>query len=292
MRYFRKFLCDVTENSFMQFLIAVIFIIPLIGIIGQYISSGFIFDNESVNLLYWPGCNYRLSVFLPVYISFGIMAVSYIYGIVYMCRKKNFLKVVLISFIFLFLNNLLGDIINFFIGIRDMQNINNIDFDGLVDKIIFASWYNPLWEEIFFTGIPLLLYTVLTKGKSSKVKSIGKLLYFICPSILCSIYHIPNHGPARIVDTFFTHILLEYIAFKFSFFANLVMHYIFDAMIVLSFYKYNNIPHSEIKWLVDNSSTLNTLMSILIIVFVLSVIFLAVKKVIKHMKDKTTLRSM
>ena len=127
MRYFRKFLCDVTENSFMQFLIAVIFIIPLIGIIGQYISSGFIFDNESVNLLYWPGCNYWLSVFLPVYISFGIMAVSYIYGIVYMCRKKNFLKVVLISFIFLFLNNLLGDIINFFIGIRDMQNINNIE---------------------------------------------------------------------------------------------------------------------------------------------------------------------
>lgn len=242
MMYLKKFLCDVTENSFLQFVVAIIFIIPLIGTIGQYISSGFIFNNESVNLLYWSGCNHTLNVFLPVYISFGIMAVSYVYGIVYMCRKKNFLKVVLISFIFLVLINLLGDIINFFIGIRDMQNINNMDFNGLVNKMIFASWYNPLWEEIFFTGIPLLLYTVLTKGKSSKVKVIGVILYFIFPSIICSIYHIPNHGPARIVDTFLTHILLEYIAFKFSFFSNLVMHYIFDAMIVLSFYKYNNIP--------------------------------------------------
>lgn len=290
MRYFKKFLCDVTENSFLQFLIAIIFIIPLIGTIGQYITSGFIFNTESLELLYWPGCNQSLDIFLPVYISFGAMAISYVYGIVYMCRKNNFLKVVLISFGGLFLSQLIGDIINYFIGIKDMQNINSMDLNGLANKAIFANWYNPLWEEVFFTGIPLFFYCFLTKGKSSKVKFMGKALYFILPSILCSIYHIPNHGQARIVDTFFTHVLLEYIALGFSFFANLVMHYIFDSIIVLSLYKYNNIPQSEIKWLVDNSGNLNTIMSILVIVFALSVIFIVVRKFIKYMKDKAVLK--
>ena len=282
MKKLREVMVSVCENSVLQLVMAAIFFIPLLATLGQYISSNFIFNKSYIHLLFWPGYDKSLSVNIPVWLSFGAMVLSYVYGIYYMCRRKTFIKVFFISCISLFLAQMLGNIINSFIGIKELQNINSMNFDGLINRMILAQWHNPVWEEIFFTGIPLILYVELTKNKSEKVKEIGKLIYFIVPSIICSIYHISNHGAARIVDTFFTHVMFEYIALKFSFFANLVMHYIFDAIIVVSIYKFKNVSYEEIKWLYDNSAMLNTTMSILVLLFLFILICLFVRRLIKQ----------
>lgn len=284
MKKLREVMVNVCENAVLQLIMATIFFIPLLATLGQFISSNFIFEKSSIYLLFWPGYDNSLSVNIPVWLSFGAMALSYVYGIYYMCRRKTFIKVFSISCISLFLAQMLGNIINSFVGIKELQNINSMNFDGLINRMILAQWHNPVWEEIFFTGIPLILYVELTKNKSEKVKEIGKLIYFIVPSIICSIYHIPNHGAARIVDTFFIHVMFEYIALKFSFFANLVIHYIFDAIIVISIYKFDNVSYEEIKWLYDNSSMINTTMSILVLLFLFILICLFVREGVKQKK--------
>lgn len=282
MKKLKEVIVSVCENTVLQLIITIIFFIPLVDTLGQFISSNFIFEKLSIYLLFWPGYDKSLSINIYVWLSFGAMALSYVYGIYYMCRRKTFIKVFFISFISLFLAQILGNIINSFIGIKELQNINSMNFNGLINKMILAQWHNPVWEEILFTGIPLFLYVELTKNKSEKIRSIGKLIYFIVPSIICSVYHIPNHGAARIVDTFFIHVMFEYIALKFSFFANLVMHYIFDAIIVVSIYKLDNVSYEEIKWLYDNSSMLNTTMSILVLLFLIILICLFVRGLIKQ----------
>lgn len=285
MNKLRESINKAVENNVLQVVMIVVFLIPLIATIGQYVSSNFIFEKSSVELLYWPCYEKSFKIYIPVWVTFGVMGLSYVYGIYYMCRRKTFVKVVLISFISLFLAQGLGNIINYFIGLKEMQHVNSMDLSGLVNKMILAEWYNPLWEEVFFTGIPLVLYTVLTKSKSEKIKNIGKVIYFIVPSVICSLYHIPNHGPARILDTFLIHVVFEYIALRFSFFANLVMHYIFDAMIVLSVYKFNSVSYDEIKWLSDNSSLLSSAMSICIILFLGLLVSLIIKNCIKYKKS-------
>ena len=282
MKKLKKVMVSVCENTVLQLIMVAIFFMPLIATLGQYISSSFIFEKSSIHLLFWPGYDKSLSIKIHVWLSFGVMAFSYVCGIYYMCRRKTFIKVFFISFISLFLAQILGNIINSFVGIKELQNIHSMNFNGLINKMILAQWHNPVWEEIFFTGIPLILYVKLIKNKSEKVKTIGKWIYFIVPSIICSIYHIPNHGAARIVDAFFIHIMFEYIAFKFSFFANLVMHYIFDAIIVVSIYKLDNVSYEEIEWLYDNSSMINTTMSILVLLFLIILICLFVRGLIKQ----------
>lgn len=284
MKKLREVMVSVCENSVLQLIMAAIFSIPLLVTLGQYISSNFIFEKSYIHLLFWPGYDKSLSINIYVWLSFGAMALSYVYGIYYMCKKRIFIKVFFISCISLFLAQMLGNIINSFIGIKELQNINSMNFDGLINRMIFAQWHNPVWEEIFFTGIPLILYVELIKDKSGRLKNIGKLIYFIVPSIICSIYHIPNHGAARIVDTFFIHVMFEYIALKFSFFANLVMHYIFDAIIVVSIYKFNNVSYEEIKWLYDNSAMINTTMSILFLLFIFILICLFVRGLMEKKK--------
>lgn len=290
MKKLKKAIGRTVDNKYLQSLLVMVFLIPLIATIGQYISSGFIFDKPPVSLLYWPGSDKSLKVYIPVWLSFGAMAASYVYGIYFMCRRKTFVKVTLMAFASLYLAQGFGNIINYVIGIKEMQNINSMEFSGLINRMIFASWYNPLWEEVFFTGIPLALFITLTKNRSEKIKFIGKMIYFIVPSIICSIYHIPNHGQARIIDTFLIHVMFEYIAIRFSFFANLVMHYIFDAMIVTSLYKVNNVSYEEIKWLSDNSALLNTIFSILMVIIFCTIIGLIIRNCIKQ-KYKNVIQS-
>jgi hypothetical protein len=42
----------------------------------------------------------------------------------------------------------------------------------------------------------------------------------------------------------------------------MVLHYIFDALMVLSFGKIKNIRPDEIRWLIDHSGILNTMFSL------------------------------
>ena len=161
MKKLREVMVSVCENSVLQLIMAAIFSIPLLVTLGQYISSNFIFEKSYIHLLFWPGYDKSLSINIYVWLSFGAMALSYVCGIYYMCRRKTFIKVFFISFISLFLAQISGNIINSFIGIKELQNINSMNFNGLINKMILAQWHNPVWEEIFFTGIPLILYVEL-----------------------------------------------------------------------------------------------------------------------------------
>ncbi|MBE6062709.1 MAG: CPBP family intramembrane metalloprotease [Clostridium butyricum] len=247
MQRLRKIIENTCESKVLQIIISIIFMIPLLATVGQYLDSKFIFEKSPISLLYWPGYKEGVRFYIRIWVIFGGMAISYLYGIYYMCRRKIFVKVVLISIGGLFLSQGLGNIVNYFIGIRELQNVNSMELNGLVNRMILAQWYNPLWEEIFFTGVPLTLYVLFFKEKSKRIKLIGKIIYFIIPSIICSVYHIPNHGAARIIDTFLIHVIFQYIALKYSFWANLVMHYISDAMIVTSIYRLKNVSYGEIK---------------------------------------------
>lgn len=285
MKFLKYLASRICENKPIAIILTFIFYIPFTLTLLQYQSSGFISKSSNVNLLYWPGSEKTFSLNIPVLISFGIMGASYVYGVYILNRKSIFIKVVLISMFSLLLGNVLSGIVSSMFNIHEMQNINNMNLNGVIDRAIFAEWYNPLWEEIFFTGIPLLIYKIVYKKLNCRMKKIFCVLYYIVPSVIVCIYHIPNHGYIRIADTFIIHLFSQYIATKFALIASIVMHYFMDAAIVISLSKYPNINHQEIQFLFDNQTTINTVFSISVLLLFIFVIFFILKYSINYYKN-------
>jgi hypothetical protein len=79
---------------------------------------------------------------------------------------------------------------------------------------------------------------------------------------VCGIYHIPGHGWIRFFDTLIISAGFSLMALKFSFFAPVVMHYIADAMLVMSLDKIKSIQPSEVEWIIQYGKTLNSFFSL------------------------------
>lgn len=273
MENIKKSLKQIPNNLLFQAILVFIFCIPLISTLGQFISSKFICENSAVLIIFWPGVKWKFALTMPVWFSFGIIVVSYVMGIGYMCKKKTFGKVVIIGFLGLIMAQLIGKGINYFTGWSELQNINSMNLNGLVNKMIFSQWHNPAWEEIVFRGIPLICILILKKKLSTKRYKLSVALYFIIPSIAMALYHIPNHGMSTVASTLVLSVVYAWLALKYTFFAPLIMHYIFDSIIVISMGKMKGISQNEIFWLSHNGGGLNTSFTIGIIILLIYMVF-------------------
>lgn len=283
---FLKYLADrICKNKIIAIVLTFLFLIPLVLTILQYISSGFILKSSGVSLLYWPGSKKSFTIILPVFISFGIMGLSYLYGIYYLNKRNIFLKVLLITILSVVLGRVGISIFSNIFNIHEMQSMDSMDLKGIVDRAIFSQWYNPLWEEMFFTGIPLLIYKALYNKLDDKMKKVLLILYYTIPSIIMCIYHVPNHGYIRIVDTFIIHIFSQYIATNFGLISTIVTHYFMDAVSVISFSKIANIDHNELKFLFENQNTIDTVFLVSLLLLLISVVFFILKYSFNYYKS-------
>lgn len=288
MKKIKQSFMETLNNLFFQIILAFIFSIPLVSTLGQFIASGFINKNNPVLIIFWPGVNWDFSISLPVWLSFGIMAASYVIGIGYMCKKRIFGKVVVIGFLGLKIAQLIGFGFNTITGFRELQQISSIAGDGAVNRAIFSLWHNPAWEEIVFRGLPLIIILILKKKLSSKKYDLAVALYFIIPSIAMALYHVPNHGMSRIADTLILSIVFTWLALKYTFFAPLIMHYIFDSIAVLDMGNMKGLPQNEVLWLSQNFGLIATAFSMGIIVLLISMIFIFIGNAWKSKKTYQT----
>ena len=81
--------------------------------------------------------------------------------------------------------------------------------------------------------------------------------YFLVPSAFFAAYHVPGHGYSRVVDTFILSVIFAWLALRYGFWSVLVLHWVFDAVSVLSIRKWG-APPGEVRWLADHSGALNT----------------------------------
>ena len=121
MKKLKEVIVSVCENTVLQLIITIIFFIPLVDTLGQFISSNFIFEKLSIYLLFWPGYDKSLSINIYVWLSFGAMALSYVCGFYYMCRRKTFIKVfyvmqLLQELFYIFFFNLCNYLLNYSIS--------------------------------------------------------------------------------------------------------------------------------------------------------------------------------
>ncbi len=187
----------------------------------------------------------------------GAMLVSYLAGIGWMLRKRTLSVVVLWSICALVVANLAASGLNSLTGWRELQVISSMDLAGKANRAIFSLWHNPAWEELVFRGAPLLLLLLVRKNIP---RAAGWALwgFYLVPSAVFAAYHVPGHGPSRLVDTFVLSLAFAWMTLRFTFFAPLVMHYIFDALMTLSLGKMPNIPRTEVAWLADHQTVLNS----------------------------------
>jgi hypothetical protein len=144
-----------------------------------------------------------------------------------------------------------------------------MDLAGKANRAIFALWHNPAWEELVFRGVPLGLL-LMARRNARYAGPLASWCYYLLPAIAFAVYHVPGHGPSRLVDTFILSLAFSWLALRFTFFAPLVLHYVFDAMMTLSLGKMPNIPRAEVAWLAAHATALNTAWSVALLCWLLS----------------------
>lgn len=284
MKNIKENLNEIPNNLFFQLILVLIFSLPLISTLAQFITSGFIKQYTPVPILFWPGVNQKFSLSLPAWLIFGIMAISYVTGIMYMLKKNTLGKVVVAGILWIILAKLTVYIISTAFGLKELESINSVIKAGVANRLIFSLWHNPAWEEIVFRGLPLILLLALKKKLSTQKYKLAIVLYIIIPSIAFALYHVPNHGYIRIVDTFIGGIIFAFLALKYTFFAPLILHYFADAAAVISMGKMKALPQNEVLWLVNNYTFINTVFSIGVIVLLISIPIIFIKNIIKSHK--------
>jgi hypothetical protein len=223
-------------------------ILPVIATTGQFISANYFQKSIPVMLLYWPGSDFTLSITMIVWVFMGMVFLSYLAGIIYMLDKRTLVKVIILTILAFICTNLLKLIL---ISVTGWQEKSLPDMAGKADSVLLAQWHNPIWEEIVFRGIPLLILLAIEKYITKNRTITGMLIYLIIPSVACGLYHIPGHGLIRFFDSTLLGIFFAWLALRYTFFAPVVMHYIADALIVFNLDKITSIHSSEIYWLVQ-----------------------------------------
>lgn len=271
LKLVRNMAGDILENRIFQVLLVLIFSLPLAATIGQYVSSGFIAQNSKVLILFWPGVKNEFAISMPVWLSYGCMAISYAAGIVFMFKKRSLGEVVVLGFGGFYLSRFLGDAVNSVIGVHELQQVDSTFLNGVVDMAIFSLWHNPAWEEVVFRGLPFLIFLKLKNRLSKRGLKIAVAAYVLIPSVAMVFYHIPNHGVSRIIDTFVFSVISAWLTMTYSFFAPLVLHYIFDTLMIINFGAFKGIHTAEVQWLVNNGRILNSSFAWLTLASLLSI---------------------
>jgi len=265
------------EHRSGQILLALAFLVPAVTTAGQYWATGFWSQWTKVALLFWPGQTRNWGVQLPVWVSMGAMLASYVVGIAWLIRRRTFGAAVLAALGAIVAANLAGAGVNRLVGWHELQTVSSMDLAGKANRAIFSLWHNPAWEELVFRGVPLalLLAAERTKGRTPRW---ALWSYYVVPSAIFAWYHVPGHGPSRLVDTFILSLVFAWMARRYTFFAPLVMHYVFDAVMTLSLGKMPNIPATEVAWIAAHSPALNSTWTITLLLWVVSMPILVIRR--------------
>lgn len=259
MNEIKNALVTAAENRFFQMTGVAILLFPLIATAGQFIHSDYYLKTIPVLVFYWPGSSVNYTVPLPVWLMAGLFFVSYLAGIAWLLKRNNLGKVMAWTILIFICASVLKTGLSVAFGITEKPLP---DLAGKANSVIFSLWHNPIWEELIFRGIPLLILLAVEKYVTKKRTQTGVLVYCLVPAVVCGWYHVPGHGWIRFFDTLLISTGFSLLALRYSFFATVVMHYIADAMMVLSLDKIKTIQPNEIEWIVQYGRSLNTFSSL------------------------------
>jgi hypothetical protein len=248
----RASVTSAAEHRGVQALMALALLVPLVGTVGQYWTSGFWRHNIGVLVLFWPFAQWHWAVSMNAAVAMGAIAVLYVRGIERLWRARTLAAVMAVGVGGMIVAQLAGNAVNHFTGWRELAPLGSFDFAGRVNRAIFAQWHNPVWEEIVFRGLPLLAYAWLAKRRPTA----AKWGYLILPSIVFAAYHVPGHGYSRITDTLVMSVIFAWLVLRYGFWSVLVLHCVFDAVSVLGLGK--RAPLDEVRWLAEYFGALNT----------------------------------
>jgi hypothetical protein len=247
----------VLQDVSVQLVLTFALILPLVATVGQYWSSGFFRQTVGFDILFWPGARWHWAIPMNVALIVAFFGLSYVAGIGWLLHRRILGTVIFAGIGALIVARLLETAVSHFTGWRELQVVGSMDLGGESEQTIMALWHNPIWEEVVFRGFPLLAYTVLVKKRPQSMKP-GLWCYYLVPAIAFAAYHVPGHGYSRIADTFVLSLAFSWLALRYGFCSVMVLHYIFDALMVLSLGTLKNIPRDEVRWLADHAAILNT----------------------------------
>jgi hypothetical protein len=256
----------MAENSYFQLIGVLILLFPVIATAGQFIYSGYYQKIAPVLIFYWPGSEVKYSVQVPVLLITILFFCSYLAGIAWLLKRHNLGKVIVFTILIFIGATLIQKGLSAAFG---MTEKGLPDLAGKANAAILGLWHNPIWEEIFFRGIPLLILLAVEKYLTKKRTLTGILIYCIVPSVVCGIYHIPGHGLIRFFDTLLIGVGFSLMALRYSFFAPVVMHYMADAMMVMNIDQIKSIQPSEVEWIIHYGRTINTFSSLLFLLMII-----------------------
>lgn len=277
-----KLIKSFTENNLFLLTGAIILLFPLIGTVGQFLNTSYFGKSVPILILFWPGSDINVKIPVFVWLFMGLVFISYLAGIVYMLKKRTLGKVIFITILFFIFSIILRNILTHSFGLQESPMP---DLTGKANASILAQWHNPIWEEIVFRGIPLLILLGVEKFITKKRTTTGVLLYMIIPAVIFGLYHVPGHGLIRLFDTLILGAGFSWLALKYTFFAPMVMHCIADAMIVLNLTKIPTIQPSEVAWLANYGPTLNTFSSMLVLFLIILIPVLLIFYFLKYRKS-------
>jgi hypothetical protein len=244
---------SVSVQLFLSFAL----ILPFVATVGQYWASGFFRQTVGVDILFWPGAGWHWAIPMSVALVVAVFSAAYIGGIAWLVHRRTLGAVILAGIGTMIAASLAGRGVNHVTGWKELQAIGSMGLGGRVDRAILALWHNPIWEEVVFRGLPLLAYTALIKRRPRSVR-LGRWCYFLVPAVAFAAYHVPGHGYSRITDTFVLSLAFSWLVLRYGFCSVVVLHDIFDTMMILSLATMQSIPKGDIRWLSDHAGVLNT----------------------------------
>jgi hypothetical protein len=257
----RKAFDRAAEHAGVQVLVAFALLLPLAATAGQFWTTGFFRQSAGVAILFWPGVEWHWTIQVNATLVVAFFAITYMTGISLLFRRRALGKVGLAGTGALVAAKAIGAGVNYFTGWRELEQLGSMDLAGKANRAVLALWHNPIWEEIVFRGIPLICLWLVVK-KWPRARRGATWCYFLIPSLIFAAYHVPGHGYSRVADTFFLSLIFAWLALRYGFSSVMVLHYVYDAVSVLSLGKLANIPTSEVQWLADNFTILNSSFSL------------------------------
>ncbi|GED67446.1 hypothetical protein BRE01_11480 [Brevibacillus reuszeri] len=261
-------------NPLLLVVLSILLLLPLIATWGQFITSGFLSESIKVSLLFWPQSTWRFFVQIPGWLIFGTFTLLYLAGMYSLIRRKKLGEAFLIVLAGFILAKTGGFLFQAITGWVSTNQMNPNDLVGKANLLVFATWHNPIWEEVVFRGIPLALLMVVYR--KAPFPTGAKWLYLIVPSIIFAIYHVPGHGVGTVFESFLIGVLWALAALRWGLLAPIILHIFADAMQVPLLAQMKNMPLAEIPWLVDYSWLLNSVwtISILLLLLLVPILFL------------------
>jgi hypothetical protein len=263
-------------NVSVQLLLSFALILPFVATVGQYWTSGFLRQTVGVDVLFWPGAGWHWAIPMNAALVVAGFGAAYIGGIAWLVHRRTLGPVILAGIGTMIATSLAGRGVNHFTGWKELQAIGSMDLGGRANRAILALWHNPIWEEVVFRGLPLLAYNVLVKRRPRSAR-LAKWCYFVVPAVATAAYHVPGHGYSRITDTFVLSLAFSWLVLQYGFCYVVVLHDIFDAMMILSLARMKSIPKGEIYWLSDHAGVMNTSFSLAVLAACALVIALFVR---------------